>query len=154
MLVSTLLISTLPPGRLRTFLGRMSYKMSFRVLFRGLSCVITYHDEKYRPQGNGFCVANHTSPIDVAILSSNDCYSLVRVVFLNGTFFCSDVSLVCVSCFISCVCLWRAQRCLWDALGAVYSSKQRSIYDVRFFYSIISVNSILSSLNINWQVQM
>ncbi|XP_037966490.1 glycerol-3-phosphate acyltransferase 4 isoform X4 [Plutella xylostella] len=77
MLVSTLLISTLPPGRLRTFLGRMSYKMSFRVLFRGLSCVITYHDEKYRPQGNGFCVANHTSPIDVAILSSNDCYSLI-----------------------------------------------------------------------------
>ena len=41
------------------------------------SAIVTYHNEEYRPRSNGICVANHTSPIDVVILSCNSTFSLV-----------------------------------------------------------------------------
>ncbi|XP_028037505.1 glycerol-3-phosphate acyltransferase 3 [Bombyx mandarina] len=77
MIVTTTLVSTLPSGRVRRYLGAVSYKISIRVLIRSLSCVITFHDQQHMPKSNGFCVANHTSPIDVAVVSVNTCFSLV-----------------------------------------------------------------------------
>ncbi|XP_028172262.1 glycerol-3-phosphate acyltransferase 3 isoform X1 [Ostrinia furnacalis] len=77
MLSTTTLVNFLPEGRIRNFFGRMSYKMYMRILIRSLSFVATYHDMQNRPKANGFCVANHTSVIDVAMLSVNTCFSLV-----------------------------------------------------------------------------
>ncbi|XP_052755227.1 glycerol-3-phosphate acyltransferase 3 isoform X2 [Galleria mellonella] len=77
MVVSTLIVSMLPACKIRLFLGALAYKMSFRILFRALSCYVRFHDTEYIPKKNGFCVANHTSPIDVAALSINNCYSLI-----------------------------------------------------------------------------
>ena len=42
-----------------------------------ISAVITYHGAENRPK-SGICVANHTSPIDVLCLASDNAYALVR----------------------------------------------------------------------------
>lgn len=39
---------------------------------------IAYNFRQYRPQKGGICVANHTSPIDVLILTTDGCYAMVR----------------------------------------------------------------------------
>lgn len=44
---------------------------------RSLSGTIHYHNKQYRPQKGGICVANHTSPIDVLILTTDGCYAMV-----------------------------------------------------------------------------
>ncbi|XP_068625775.1 glycerol-3-phosphate acyltransferase 4 isoform X3 [Battus philenor] len=77
LLSSMLAVSTLPGKRLRRFFGAIAYKISMRILMRSLSCVVTYHDSQYAPTGAGFCVANHTSPIDVLVVSVNSFFSLV-----------------------------------------------------------------------------
>lgn len=89
MIVTTTIVSLLPPGNLRRYLGAISYKISIRVLIRSLSVVTTFHDTQYSPGSGGFCVANHTSPIDVAIVSVRTCFSLV--VFF-GSIYRGDVS--------------------------------------------------------------
>ncbi|XP_041968761.1 glycerol-3-phosphate acyltransferase 3 isoform X3 [Aricia agestis] len=77
MVVVMSMIGLLPPGRVRRWLGALAYKMSFRTIMRSISCVANFHQTEYMPAANGFCVANHTSPIDVGILSANICFSLV-----------------------------------------------------------------------------
>ncbi|KOB74476.1 Glycerol-3-phosphate acyltransferase 4, partial [Operophtera brumata] len=77
MIVTTSLVSLLPPGRIRRYFGALSYMISIRTIMRGLSCTIYFHDTQYKPKSNGFCVANHTSPIDVGIVSVNTCFSLI-----------------------------------------------------------------------------
>lgn len=52
--------------------------IAFRIIARSLSAVINFHNEEYKPKNCGFCVANHTSPIDVTVLASDCTYSLVR----------------------------------------------------------------------------
>lgn len=89
MVLSTWVVSLVPFPRLRAILGRASYKTSIRVLIRGISVSARFHDEQYAPKSNGFCVANHTSPIDVGVLSVNTCFSLVGLivgVILDGVF--------------------------------------------------------------------
>lgn len=44
---------------------------------RCLSAVIRIHNKQYRPKTGGVCVSNHTSPVDVLILSTDNSYSLV-----------------------------------------------------------------------------
>uniref|UniRef100_A0A8B9FT56 Phospholipid/glycerol acyltransferase domain-containing protein n=1 Tax=Amazona collaria TaxID=241587 RepID=A0A8B9FT56_9PSIT len=44
---------------------------------RCLSGLVHFHNRENRPQEGGICVANHTSPLDVLILASDGCYSLV-----------------------------------------------------------------------------
>lgn len=44
---------------------------------RSLSVIVTTHNQQYKPSGGGICVANHTSPIDVIILSCDNAYALV-----------------------------------------------------------------------------
>uniref|UniRef100_A0A8C4U7Y0 Phospholipid/glycerol acyltransferase domain-containing protein n=1 Tax=Falco tinnunculus TaxID=100819 RepID=A0A8C4U7Y0_FALTI len=46
----------------------------------GVRCVgglVHFHNRENKPRGGGICVANHTSPLDVLILASDGCYSLV-----------------------------------------------------------------------------
>lgn len=62
---------------LKKSLNDYACKFSFRLLSRVFSAIITYHDEEYKPSGNGICVANHTSPIDVVMLSCNTTFSLI-----------------------------------------------------------------------------
>ena len=49
----------------------------FRILARSFSGVIRFHNEKFRPNSDGICVANHTTPIDVVVLSCDRSYALV-----------------------------------------------------------------------------
>ena len=49
----------------------------FRILSRSFSAVIRFHNSEFRPKSDGICVANHTTPIDVVILSCDRSYALV-----------------------------------------------------------------------------
>ncbi|XP_077289603.1 glycerol-3-phosphate acyltransferase 4 isoform X2 [Arctopsyche grandis] len=71
------LVGHLPPGRVKTALGVYAYKIGFRIMMRSLSGYLRFHNVEYRPKKGGFCVANHTSPIDVILLSSETCFCLV-----------------------------------------------------------------------------
>lgn len=48
-------------------------------MMRSLSSVITFHNAENRPGNQGFCVANHTTPMDVAMLSTDHTYAMVRM---------------------------------------------------------------------------
>ncbi|CAK1555953.1 unnamed protein product [Leptosia nina] len=73
----TFLIGMLPAGKFRRRLGAVVYKVVNRILIRGVSCLVNFHDTQYMPKPNSFCVANHTSPIDANVLSTNTCFALV-----------------------------------------------------------------------------
>ncbi|GFO35706.1 glycerol-3-phosphate acyltransferase 4 [Plakobranchus ocellatus] len=76
MIISTAFIGYLPPGSFKRKLNRFASLMSFRILVRACSGLITFHNrENMAP--NGICVANHTSPIDVIILSCDNCYAMI-----------------------------------------------------------------------------
>ncbi|XP_055838270.1 glycerol-3-phosphate acyltransferase 3 isoform X3 [Episyrphus balteatus] len=62
---------------IRQPVASLCYKLTFRIFARSLSCVITEHNEQYKPKSAGFCVANHTSPIDIAVLSTDCTFSLI-----------------------------------------------------------------------------
>jgi glycerol-3-phosphate O-acyltransferase 3/4 len=63
--------------KFKRVLNDWACRISFRVFSRAFSAIITYHDEQFKPTSNGICVANHTSPIDVVILSCNSSFSLI-----------------------------------------------------------------------------
>lgn len=48
-----------------------------RSLEKKTNCFYVCQCRENRPREGGICVANHTSPLDVLILSSDGCYSLV-----------------------------------------------------------------------------
>ncbi|CAH2268368.1 jg905, partial [Pararge aegeria aegeria] len=77
MITSLSLIGFLPDNKFRRYLAAIFYKISIRTLVRSMSCVTNFHDTQHAPKFNGFCVANHTSPIDVGVLSVNTCFSLI-----------------------------------------------------------------------------
>ncbi|XP_022117664.2 glycerol-3-phosphate acyltransferase 3 isoform X2 [Pieris rapae] len=76
-LTVTCLVGMLPKGKIRRLLGEIIYKTANRILVRGVSCVVNFHDTQHMPKPNSFCVANHTSPIDANVLSTNTCFSLI-----------------------------------------------------------------------------
>lgn len=48
-----------------------------RILSRVFSAIIRIHNKENRAKSGSICVANHTSPIDVIILSTDNTYSLI-----------------------------------------------------------------------------
>lgn len=72
------MVGVIPKGRVRKFVNDVLFKAGFRLICRPLSAVVTFHNMQYRPRNKGFCVSNHTSPLDVAILGQDYTYSLVR----------------------------------------------------------------------------
>ncbi|CAF0782605.1 unnamed protein product [Adineta steineri] len=48
-----------------------------RILSRVFSAIITYHNTEHRAKCGSICVANHTSPIDVIILSTDNGFSMI-----------------------------------------------------------------------------
>ncbi|KAG3276326.1 glycerol-3-phosphate acyltransferase 3 [Ictidomys tridecemlineatus] len=77
LVIGTTLVGQLPDGRLKNWLSEMVHLTCCRICVRSLSGTIHYHNKQYRPQKGGICVANHTSPIDVLILTTDGCYAMV-----------------------------------------------------------------------------
>ncbi|XP_059608997.1 glycerol-3-phosphate acyltransferase 4 isoform X3 [Phlebotomus argentipes] len=75
--VSFAIIGCIPMRRLRRRLNDEAFKITFRLISNSISAVITFHNPEFRPRNCGFCVANHTSPIDISILSTDCTYSLI-----------------------------------------------------------------------------
>uniref|UniRef100_A0A1B0CEV6 Putative phosphate acyltransferase n=1 Tax=Lutzomyia longipalpis TaxID=7200 RepID=A0A1B0CEV6_LUTLO len=75
--VSFAIIGCIPMRGLRRRLNDEAFKITFRLISNSISAVIRFHNPEYRPRNCGFCVANHTSPIDISILSTDCTYSLV-----------------------------------------------------------------------------
>lgn len=71
------LIGTIPDRKLRMSVNDKIIKMAFRMMCRPLSAVVTFYNTYYRRRNMGFCVTNHTSPMDVAILGADCTFLLV-----------------------------------------------------------------------------
>lgn len=76
LVISTFLIGYFPDGKFKKQLNRVASLMAHRILCRAMSAVVTFHNVENRAT-TGICVANHTSPLDVIILSSDNCYAMV-----------------------------------------------------------------------------
>ncbi|KAE9548277.1 hypothetical protein FO519_008512 [Halicephalobus sp. NKZ332] len=77
MLVSTAVIGLVPNPETRKKLNSTAMLMCFRIFSRAFSSIIRYHDKENKANGGGICVANHTSPIDVMILSCDNVYAMI-----------------------------------------------------------------------------
>ncbi|XP_017778210.1 PREDICTED: glycerol-3-phosphate acyltransferase 3 isoform X3 [Nicrophorus vespilloides] len=77
LVASTGLLGTIPDCLVKRHLNYWCYMVAFRVMARALSGTIYIRNKHFRPKCGGVCVANHTSPVDVLILSTDNCYSLV-----------------------------------------------------------------------------
>ncbi|XP_017839688.1 glycerol-3-phosphate acyltransferase 3 isoform X1 [Drosophila busckii] len=75
--VTNSFVALLPFRFLRLPLADLSFKITFRLIASSLSTLIKFHNKEYKPSSSGFCVANHTSPLDVAIMSTDCTFSLV-----------------------------------------------------------------------------
>ena len=73
----TLIVSFIPQSKAKDALSKRLSLMSYRVLCRGFSAIVRFHNRENLPKGGGVCVANHTSPIDALILSCDNCYVLI-----------------------------------------------------------------------------
>ncbi|XP_076812046.1 glycerol-3-phosphate acyltransferase 3-like isoform X2 [Clavelina lepadiformis] len=51
--------------------------VGFRIICRGFSAVVTYHDRENMPKPGGICVANHTTTLDAAILMQDRPYAIL-----------------------------------------------------------------------------
>jgi glycerol-3-phosphate O-acyltransferase 3/4 len=72
----TSLIGCVPSESARIFLNRHVLLMCWRISARCFSTIIKFHDVHNRPS-RGIVVANHTSPIDVTMLSCDNVYALI-----------------------------------------------------------------------------
>jgi len=52
-------------------------KVSFRIMARAVSADVTFHNNQYKAQNDGICVANHSTPWDAVMLSCDNTYALV-----------------------------------------------------------------------------
>ncbi|XP_077157120.1 glycerol-3-phosphate acyltransferase 3-like [Paroedura picta] len=77
MIVTTTLVGKLPNSATKSWLSDLAHLTCSRILVRALSGTIYYHNKENKPQKGGICVANHTSPIDVVILTNDGCYTMV-----------------------------------------------------------------------------
>ncbi|KAK0078905.1 hypothetical protein PV325_001988 [Microctonus aethiopoides] len=77
LVIATAIIGFLPAGTVKSWIYDYVYRTSFRIMSRSLSSVITIHNPENKPKSSGLCTANHTSTIDVCILSTQTTFSLV-----------------------------------------------------------------------------
>lgn len=77
MMFSCIGLSWVPGRGLRNWLYERVALTVFRCFSRSFSACINFHDRENMPKTDGICVANHTSPIDVVILSVDRPYALV-----------------------------------------------------------------------------
>ncbi|VDM61934.1 unnamed protein product, partial [Angiostrongylus costaricensis] len=67
----------IPNQKVKKFISRQVMLFSMRIFSRSFSSIIRFHDQGNRAKKGGICVANHTSPIDVMILSCDNCYAMI-----------------------------------------------------------------------------
>uniref|UniRef100_A0A8C9X4Y2 Glycerol-3-phosphate acyltransferase 3 n=1 Tax=Sander lucioperca TaxID=283035 RepID=A0A8C9X4Y2_SANLU len=77
LVIGTILVGFLPESSVKNWLSELVHLTCYRICARGLSATIVYHNRENKPQKGGICVANHTTPIDVVILSNDGCYAMV-----------------------------------------------------------------------------
>ncbi|XP_074640334.1 glycerol-3-phosphate acyltransferase 3-like [Tubulanus polymorphus] len=77
LLIGTACIGYLKNGRMKRRLNEYVNLTAFRIMARAFSAVITFHNRENKAKGGGIGVANHTSPIDVVFLSTDNCYAMV-----------------------------------------------------------------------------
>lgn len=77
MVFATFIVGCIPESKFKRYLNSKAFKMTFRILARSLSVVLTFHNTKYKPNKGGVCVANHTTPVDVVMLSTENVFALV-----------------------------------------------------------------------------
>jgi glycerol-3-phosphate O-acyltransferase 3/4 len=83
IVVAMLVVGLVPAGRAKRWLYRRAYIITFRIMARSLSAIITVHNEQN--MAGGVCVANHTSPIDIVMLSTENCFALVSLRHIEST---------------------------------------------------------------------
>ncbi|WKY16333.1 hypothetical protein Q1695_001198 [Nippostrongylus brasiliensis] len=71
------IVGHIPNPKVKKFLNRHVMLMSMRIFSRSFSSIIRFHDQENRAKKGGICVANHTSPIDVMVLSCDNCYAMI-----------------------------------------------------------------------------
>jgi glycerol-3-phosphate O-acyltransferase 3/4 len=76
-LFSTFLIGLIKDGSVKRCLNQYATRILHRILSRVFSAIITFHNPEFKAKPGSICVANHTSPIDVIILSTDNCYSMI-----------------------------------------------------------------------------
>lgn len=76
-LFSTFLIGQIKDGPVKRWLNQYATRILHRILSRVFSAIITFHNPEFKAKPGTICVANHTSPIDVIILSTDNCYSMI-----------------------------------------------------------------------------
>ncbi|XP_074723560.1 glycerol-3-phosphate acyltransferase 3-like isoform X6 [Strix uralensis] len=77
LVLATTVVGQFPNGRVKCWLSNQVQMICARLGVRCVSGLIRFHNRENRPQEGGICVANHTSPLDVLILATDGCYSLV-----------------------------------------------------------------------------
>lgn len=74
--ISMALIGSLPDSIKNKCYWHISL-MSFRMLSCCITATLDFHNQQYKAKKGDICVANHTSPIDIVMLSCDNCYALV-----------------------------------------------------------------------------
>ncbi|XP_051175458.1 glycerol-3-phosphate acyltransferase 3 isoform X1 [Leptopilina boulardi] len=77
LIISTFSIGFLPNGSLKRKANNFANLVTFRLVARSMSSVITIHNDENMPKSGGICVANHTSTFDVAVLSTQTTFCLI-----------------------------------------------------------------------------
>ncbi|XP_005098120.1 glycerol-3-phosphate acyltransferase 3-like [Aplysia californica] len=76
MFFATAFIGFLKEGSIKRQLCYYANMVCFRILCRSFSAVITFHNRENMAK-NGIVVANHTSIVDVFMLSHDNCYAMI-----------------------------------------------------------------------------
>lgn len=77
MLSSALFLKYFPGKDAKLRYGFYINIVLHRILSRVFSAIITFHNTEHRAPCGSICVANHTSPIDVIILSTDNSFSMI-----------------------------------------------------------------------------
>ncbi|KHN72483.1 Glycerol-3-phosphate acyltransferase 3 [Toxocara canis] len=77
MVIITSLVGYVPNNNVKRWLNKRAMLMCMRVCSRSFSAILRFHNRENRAKHGGICVANHTSPVDIMILSCDNCYAMV-----------------------------------------------------------------------------
>uniref|UniRef100_A0A0N5AXZ4 PlsC domain-containing protein n=1 Tax=Syphacia muris TaxID=451379 RepID=A0A0N5AXZ4_9BILA len=77
LIIITHISERIPNPSLKKRISRAAMPICMRIICRAFSTVITFHNRENIAKHGGICVANHTSPIDVMILSCDNNYAMV-----------------------------------------------------------------------------
>uniref|UniRef100_A0A0N5A3A8 PlsC domain-containing protein n=1 Tax=Parastrongyloides trichosuri TaxID=131310 RepID=A0A0N5A3A8_PARTI len=77
LVIGTAITGLIPNSSFKRLVYEKCMLVAHRTLARSVTALIYFYNEEYRTKTGGICVANHTSPIDVLILGTDNCYALI-----------------------------------------------------------------------------